>query len=389
MTSHPTAQSLVLDLLALPGRSGGEEQVAAFITRQLRQGGVPAEAIRTDRAHLRSLFGGGQGNLVCRLPGTVRGPRRLLMAHMDTVPLCAGASPRVRGNWVLSADPQTALGADDRAGTAVVLWTVLEILRQGLPHPPLTLLWTVQEEVGLYGARHLELGLLGKPRLAINFDGGPAAKITLGATGGCHLEIAVEGLAAHAGVAPDAGVSAIAIASLAIAELHRQGWHGKVKKSGGQGTSNVGVIHGGDATNVVTSRVHLQAEARSHDPVFRQRIVDEIQAAFEKAARTVRNREGLAGSVAVSARLDYEAFLLAKDDPSVRAAEEAIRAVGGEPSWSVSNGGLDANWMAARGIPTVTLGCGQSEAHTTAERLDLTQFHLACDVALRLATQGG
>ena len=94
---------------------------------------MPAERISTDQAHLRSPFGGRQGNLVCRMPGTVRGPRRLLMAHMDTVPLCAGASPRVRGNWVLPADPQTALGADDRAGTAVVLWTALEILRQAWP----------------------------------------------------------------------------------------------------------------------------------------------------------------------------------------------------------------------------------------------------------------
>ena len=257
----------------------------------------------------------------------------------------------------------------------------------GLAHPPLTLLWTVQEEVGLYGARYLQMGRLGKPRLAINFDGGPADKVTIGATGGYRLEIAVQGLAAHAGVAPDAGVSAIAIASLAIAALHRGGWHGKVHKGGRQGTSNVGVIRGGEATNVVTPRVDLRAEARSHDPAFRQRIVREIQRAFAKAAQTVRNREGVTGSVKISGRLDYEAFLLAKDDASVRAAEEAIRAVGGEPSTAVSNGGLDANWMTARGIATVTLGCGQSDPHTTAERLDLAQFRRACDVALRLATQ--
>jgi tripeptide aminopeptidase len=386
MISQPNAESLLLELLSLPGPSGGEEQVAEFITRQLRQAGAPAESISSDRAHLRSPFGGRQGNLVCRLPGTVRGPRLLLMAHMDTVPLCAGASPRVRGNWVLPADPQTALGADDRSGTAVVLWTALEILRQGLPHPPLALLWTVQEEVGLWGARHLDLGRLGKPRLAVNFDGGPAEKVTIGATGGCRLEIAVHGLAAHAGVAPEAGVSAIAIASLAIAALHREGWHGKIEKGGRQGTSNVGVIRGGEATNVVTPRVDLLAEARSHDPVFRGRIVREIRRAMEKASRTVRNRQGVAGSVEISDRLDYEAFLLPKDDVSIRAAEEAIRAVGGEPCRAVSNGGLDANWMTARGIPTVTLGCGQSDPHTTSERLDLAQFRLACRVALRLAT---
>jgi tripeptide aminopeptidase len=149
----------------------------------------------------------------------------------------------------------------------------------------------------------------------------------------------------------------------------------------------VGVIRGGEATNVVTPRVDLRAEARSHDPAFRRRIVREMERAFQKAARTVRNREGVAGSVAISGRLDYEAFVLAKNDASVRAAEEAIRAAGGEPFRAVSDGGLDANWMTARGIPTVTLGCGQCNPDTTAERLDLAQFRLACDVALRLATK--
>jgi tripeptide aminopeptidase len=228
--------------------------------------------------------------------------------------------------------------------------------------------------------------MLGRPRLAFNFDGGSPEQVTVGATGGYRMQIRVRGLASHAGVAPEKGVSAIAIASLAVAELHREGWHGLVIRDGACGTSNVGVIRGGDATNVVTPEVELHAEARSHDPAFRRRIVRAIQRAFREAARSVRNVDGVRGGVTIRGRLDYESFRLADDDPSLAAAEAAVRAAGGEPVRAISNGGLDANWLTARGIPSVTLGTGVANAHTTDERLDLRQFHQACRIASRLAT---
>lgn len=383
------SERLVMELLALPGRSGREGRVMQWIADRLRQAGVPASAMVYDRAHCRSPHGGEVGNLVCRLPGTVRGPRRLLMAHVDTVPLAEAARPVRHGQWVVPADESTALGADDRAGAAVVLGTALEILRGNRPHPPLTFLWTVQEETGLHGARHARLGLLGKVGLAFNFDGGSPEKITVGATGGFRMEIVVTGVASHAGVAPEAGVSAVAIAALAVAQLHRDGWHGRVEKGRHSGTSNVGVIRGGEATNVVTPRVELHAEARSHDPAFRRRIVRAIEQAFHKAARAVRNTAGVCGQVQIEGRLDYEAFQLAENDPSVLAAEAAIRELGGEPLRAISNGGLDANWMTARGVPTATLGCGQANPHTTAERLDVRQYRQACQIALHLASCPG
>ncbi len=357
-----------------------------FICGELRRAGVPRGTIQTDRAHQRSPHGGQVGNLALVLPGTRPGPRRLLMAHVDTVPLCEGTRPVVRGAVVAPADRRTALGADDRSGAAVVLATALEILRRKLPHPPLTFFWTVQEEVGLVGARYARLRMLARPRLAFNFDGGTPGKLTVGATGGYRMEIRVKGLAAHAGGAPEDGVSAIAIASLAVAELHREGWHGQIHKGGHTGTSNVGVIRGGDATNVVTPYVEVRAEARSHDPAFRERIVRAIERAFRKAARSVRNREGVRGQVRFKGRLEYEAFKLPDDEPCVLCAEAAVRSVGGKPVRAIANGGLDANWMTARGIPTVSLGCGQKNAHTTKERLNLAEFHQACRIALCLAT---
>lgn len=382
----PAALDLALELMAIPGTSGQEGQVAELITQRLRQAGAAKAAIESDHAHHQTPIAGQVGNLVFTLPGTLAGPRRLLMAHMDTVPLCVGSRPHRTGRQVRSADRQTGLGADDRAGCAVVLTAALEILRRKLPHPPLTFFWPVQEEVGLHGVRFARLGLLGKPRLAFNWDGGPAEKLTVGATGAYRMVIEVLGLASHAGGAPEHGVSAITIAGVAIADLYNRGWLGDVRQGGEHGTSNIGVIQGGAATNVVTDRVLIRAEARSHIPKFRQEILRTIRGAFEQAAGGVRSVSGACGKIKFVSRMDYEAFRLHDREPCVLAAEAAVRAIGGDPQRAISNGGLDANWLTARGIPTVTLGCGQVNVHTTSERLDISAFERACRIGLRLAT---
>ena len=380
------AVRLLMRMMAIPGRSGQEGRITEFLRKELVRAGAQAEWMQHDRAHTKSPHGGEVGNLVLKLPGTVAGPRRLLLAHCDTVPICVGSKPTREGNRIYSVNPASGLGADDRTGSAVLLLTARRILKRGLPHPPLTFLWTVQEETGLSGVRNLKTSLLGRPALAFNFDGGPADKLTIGATGACRLNIQVRGVPSHAGMAPELGVSAIAIASLAIAELHAGGWHGLVEKDGKSGTSNIGVIRGGEATNVVTDLVTIRAEARSHDSRFRERISGEIERAFERAVKAVQSAEGRQGEVSIETHGDYEAFQLPMDDPSVAAAAEAIRAEGHEPNYAIANGGLDANWMTAHGFPCVTLGCGQKNIHTVNEEVELGHFHLARRLALRLAT---
>ena len=354
--------------------------------RQVAGGRRAAEAVVSDNAHQHTLIKGNTGNLIFKLPGTLKGQRRMLTAHMDTVPICVGTQPKVEGEFVRSANPQTGLGADNRGGCGTILSAALEILENNLPHPPLTFCWFIQEEIGLHGARHVQKSLLGKPAMCFNWDGGACDKITIGATGGYRMTIDVEGLASHAGVCPERGVSAIAIASLAIADLARNGWHGLIEKGKHRGTSNVGYIHGGEATNVVTDRVTLKAEARSHYPKFRGQIIKAIEKAFADAAKEIKSSEGKRGSVLIEGRLDYEAFLIDPQSDCVRLAEEAATAVGRQPQRAVSNGGLDANWLNAHGIPTVTLGCGQMNVHMTSEMLDLAAYRDACRIALRLAT---
>jgi tripeptide aminopeptidase len=376
----------VMQLIRIPGGSGHELPVANHISQLLLQAGVAESAIQTDTAHRRSPAGGDTGNLIVRLKGTVRGPRRLLMAHMDTVPLAVGCTPVRDGDWIRPKSAATALGGDNRAGCAVVLTAVLELLRQQLDHPPLTLLFTVQEETGLRGARFLTPARLGRPELCFNWDGRQPGSLIVGAVGASNLTLTVEGIASHAGVHPEQGVNALVAASQAIADLQEHGWHGLVLKGRRRGTSNIGIVQGGDATNVVMPSVILQAEARSHDSGFRQRIVAEFRKAFEKSVRKLKSSTGRAGQLTFVEDVRYQAFQIPPDSPCVQTAAESLTRLNVEPEIRLSDGGLDANWMMEHGFPTVTMGCGQHQIHTVDEKLSIPEYLTACRMALSLAT---
>jgi tripeptide aminopeptidase len=383
--NQTAAVKRVMDLIAIPGGSGSEASVAHWISQQIQQAGLPPESILTDTAHRKSPAGGDSGNLIIRLKGTRRGPRRLLMAHMDTVPLAVGAVPVLDGDWIRPKSPNTALGGDNRAGCAVVLTAILEILQQHADYPPLTLLFTVQEEIGLRGAKFLNTSKLGRPELCFNWDGRDPASLVIGAVGASNLAIRINGIASHAGAHPERGVNAAIVAATALASLRKSGWHGLVRKGRSRGASNVGVIRGGDATNVVMPLVELEAEARSHDSDFRQRIVAAWNDAFTTAANSITNAEGLAGSLEFHEEIRYEPFRIDPASPCVHAAQQAVRNAKLEPLLQICDGGLDANWMAVHGCPTVTLGCGQHEIHTVKERLNVPQYLDACRIAIHAA----
>ena len=382
-----SALELVIQMMAIPGKSGKEKEIAQFIVDQLKQYGISDEQIQFDDAHTQSdILQGQTGNLIVDIPGNTDQPRRLLMAHIDTVPLCVGCQPVREGEVIKSADPATALGGDDRAGASVVLNTIRLIKQHDLPHPPLTILFAIQEEVELVGSRHVDVDKLNSPEQCFNWDGASESLAIIGATGTEHLDIEVLGIASHAGAHPQDGVSAIAIASRAINSLVENGWHGRVEKGQQTGTSNIGLVHGGNATNVVMDRLVLDVEARSHNKEFRMKIVKAFEKAFEQAAREIKNEAGKAGKVKISVRHKYASFKLDPEEPVVATAKQAIEAIGLTPEVRVVNGGLDANWMTAHGFPTVTLGCGQNGIHTVKEQLFVDQFLNACKIGLLIGT---
>lgn len=375
----------VMKLMAIPGKSCQEGLISEAVVGELRAAGVPADDILFDDAHTRTNLPGEVGNLIVRIPGTKPGPTVLLSAHLDTVPICVGCKPIREGEHVRSDDPSTGLGADNRAGVAAILTAALELLKSDRPYSPLVLCFFVQEEIGLQGSRNLDPQVLGPIDLALNFDGGTVDKLVVGATGGERMRINISGKASHAGIAPEEGVNAGTIASLAIASLYRDGWLGRIEQGGGMGTSNVGVISGGEATNVVLPELLVRAEARSHDSDMRTRIVEAFRAAFAAAAEEVKSSQGVVGSVQFSSQLDYDSFRLPDDSASVLAAKAAVTQLGREPVSAMAGGGVDANWLYRHGIHAVTLGCGQRDVHTTAERLNLQDYLDACRITMLVA----
>jgi tripeptide aminopeptidase len=388
------ALTRLMRFLAVEGVTGREAAIGRELVAALKEVGVPAKSIRFDEAHRRIPLPTETGNLIVDLPGRgalANAPRILFMTHMDTVPLCAGAKPKVQGRKVVNT-VRTALGGDNRTGCATLVTLAAELAKQKLDHPPITLLFTVREESGLWGARFVDLDDLGRPVMGFNYDGRNANGVVIGAVGADRWEVEIFGRASHAGVAPERGISATMILAQALADVRAGGWFGKVERNTGKGTSNVGPVTGGegrpagDATNVVTDYVHVKGESRSHDAKFFKEITAAYKAAFVKAAADVRNSEGRAGRVKFKAATDYYPFLMKETAPVVTRAVATLKSIGLEPMVRTANGGLDANWLNRNGLPTVTFGAGQNEPHTVDEWVDLAEFENACRLAVALAT---
>lgn len=386
-----SAEDRLMRYLAIEGVSGHEKAIAGAIADELKSLGVPASAIRHDEAHKHIDLPTEVGNLYVDLPGTRPGKRLLFSTHLDTVPLCAGAKPKRDGDRIVP-EGKTALGGDNRTGCAVLVTLIEALLKHNLPHPPITLLFTVREESGLQGARHIRPEDLKGAAMGFNVDGKLAADLITGAVGAQSWECEITGKASHAGVAPEKGISSTLVASIAIAEAHRDGWFGKVVKPEGHGTSNVGVFGGknmhaaGDATNVVTDYVYVKGETRSPDTTFAAKITKAYEAAFNRAQAAVKDDAGETAGVEFRGKAQYPSFNLPDDSPAVAHAKRAAKSLGLEPKTVFSNGGLDANWLAGHGVPTVTIGAGQYEIHTVKEYVDLKEFAVGCRLAIALAT---
>lgn len=377
----------LLELLVIDGPPAAENNVALAIRRLLLGAGLPETALQADRAQDQSEYGGDCGNLIVRLDGRRGGARRLFSCHMDTIPNAVGCAPVRRLERIVNTAEGRALGGDNRAGCAILLEVARSLLERQGDHAPATLVFLVQEEVGLVGARGLDLPALGPelPAMGFNFDGGRADCLITSVIGTERFTIDLTGVEAHAGAHPENGVSCGVIFARALHHLAEAGWHGAIEQAGGTGSANVGIVRGGQGSNVVMPSLHVLAEARSHDPAFRRTIIDTWQNAFVRAVDETRNADGATGNVEFGPGPTYEAFALGSDEPAVQLAQQTAAAMGISVECQTNNGGMDANWLTAHGIPTITIGCGQRQVHTPGEWVDLADFRRACTLAVSLA----
>jgi tripeptide aminopeptidase len=379
------ALKTLLSALSIPGVTGEEKAAGDWAVRRLAAAGVPRKNIFRDNAHKKIPLPTQDGNVIAHVPGTVPCPRRMFSAHLDTVDLAAGVVPIRRGSRIIPRG-HTALGGDDRTGVASIITALETVLKKRLPHPPITILFTVREESGLWGAKFVNPRDLLRPAFGVNIDGGSPAEFHIGAVGADRWEVDITGIASHAGVHPEKGVSAIAIASAAIDKVRRSGWFGKVVKGRQRGTSNVGVISGGSATNIVADHAFVKGESRSHDMAFVSKITGAYRSAFERAVSSIKNDKGRRGRIDFRVSRDYFPFRLKDGEPVIALARSAARAAGMRPTFGVVNGGLDANHLTRVGIPVITLGAGQHNPHTVDEYIDIREYLGGCRVLVAMMT---
>ncbi len=358
--------ALFTDLAAVPSPPGEERDVADRVSSYLRDLGLE---VSEDDAGER--IGSTAGNLYARVePSGDGGTPLFFCAHLDTVPPEGAIEPVVEDGVIRNA-AGTILGADNKAAVAVMLAATRRVLSENRPHAGIELLFTPKEETGLHGAAAFDHERL-RARVGYVYDqAAPIGEVILGAPYAHALEMHFHGRAAHAGMYPEEGRSAIAAAAKAIADLRL----GRVDE---ESTANVGLIKGGTAANIVPERCSFVAEARSHDP---QKLADLVRDMVESATFAAGLEDC---QVETEVRKSYSGYRFKRDDFVVRLARAALERTGHQPSLELSGGAADANVFNERGLHCVNLANGMAEIHTPNEHIAVSALEEMVDVTLAL-----
>ena len=313
-----------------------------------------------------------KGNVYGRRSGV--GDPILLTAHMDSVAPAEGKQAVVRDGVIYSAG-DTVLGADDLAAIAAFLEGIEAAFEQHQPIRAVEVLWTVEEETGLYGARATETERL-KSQLAIAFDmNGPVGQICVGSPAHDTFTAFVYGQASHAGVAPEKGISAIQIAAEGIAAM-------QLGRIDDETTANIGLISGGKANNIIPDQVELQGEARSRSLDKLDHQMQQMQSALETAA------ERFGGRVEFHHERHYGPSVLAAHDEIVQVAQAAIQSIGITPQLVVTGGGSDVSILTGKGIQAANLSIGYEEIHSTNEHIPVAELAKAAQIIEKILLEG-
>lgn len=346
-----------LALLSVDSYYGDEERVVQVI--KPRMDGLDV-TWRSDQ----------HGNLIGVWPARDKRSEPLILnAHMDTVRPTPGMVPVVKSDGVHS-DGSSVLGADDKAGVAAIMEAVQAYHESGQPHGPVELLFTSGEDVGHIGSKAFNVADVTSRRCYVFDAGGPVGSVVTRAPGQRRFALTFRGKAAHAGVEPELGISAISIAARAIDRMPL----GRVDDIT---TANVGTIEGGQAYNIVAPEATVTVESRSlSEKRLEQQVADVTNAATQAA-------EAYGGEVEIETHTFYQAYQLDESDPAVQLADTAIEAAGIEVQHVSTGGGSDAHEFNEKGITSVCLGMGYIDVHSIKEFMP----HDALQDATRLAVE--
>lgn len=344
-------------LVEVDNPSGQETEMARFVMDLLRREDLVPEQ-------------DAKGNVITRVPG--QGEPLLLSAHLDSVAPATGKRAII-DNGIIRSGGDTVLGSDDLAGIAAIIEAVRSVRSNGGGHRAAELVFSVEEEVGLKGIKALDWSkITAKQGVALDLNG-EVGGICVASPGHDMLEVTIFGKAAHAGVAPEQGISAILVAAEAITAMPL----GRIDE---ETTANVGTIQGGAARNIVPERVDLLCEARSRDNNKLRAQTDAMRTAFEAAAA----RHGARAEVVVTHQ--YDASLFPPDAPIVRLCQEAATKAGLTPKLVETGGGSDVSVLNMHGIEAVNLSVGYREIHSTAEHIAVADLEKAARLVEALLT---
>ena len=361
----PEVAALFVELAGVPSPPGEERAVADRVTDYLR-----GLALLVDEDDAGARIESTIGNLYSRIEPNGGGTPLFFCAHLDTVPPEGPLQPVVEDGVVRNAGG-TILGADNKSAVAAMLEATRRVLAENRPHGGIELLFTPKEEVGLRGAAAFDQERL-NARVGYVYDhAGPVGEVILGAPFQCKLDVAFHGRAAHSGMYPEEGRSAIAAAARAIADL-------RLGRLDDETTANVGSIRGGSARNIVPERCFFEAEARCHDERKLAELVEEMLETITFA--------GQLAECDVETQVDPSArgYRFKRDDEPVRLAAAAFDLVGVQPSYGLSGGGADANVFNERGLQCLNLANGMTDIHTPDERIAIADLERMVDVTLAL-----
>ncbi len=347
-------EKVFLELARVPGPSKKEGKIAQKVASILWNMGLE---VFFDRAGEK--IGGESGNLYAFLDGLKSSSTLLLNAHLDTIESTKGLKV-VRKKGFFRPASNTILGADDRAGVAVILTALNRIIKENLPHPPLEIVFTVAEEIGLLGAKNLEFSRI-KARKGLVLDGGKGGTIINQAPSQEKIVARFKGRAAHAGVEPEKGINSIKAAALAVARL-------KLGKIDEETTANVGVIRGGKATNIVPEETLVEAEVRSRDEKKLKKVREEMIASFKRGAKEIKAR------VEIERQLLYKGFSLSPDSSWAKTVFQAAKEAGLKPVFQSTCGGSDTNVFNFHKIEAFNIGIGAFNPHSKKEKLSLKEM---------------
>ncbi len=347
-----------IDLVQVDSETKFEAEIASVLKLKFKTLGI--EVIEDDAKNKTDHQA---NNLICNLKGNIDNMDTIFFtAHMDTVTPGKNIKPSIENDYIVS-DGTTILGADDKAGIAVLLETIRLLNENNLKHGDIQFVITVGEESGLAGAKALDTSLLNAKFGYALDSNGPVGNIVVEAPYQSKISTKVYGKSAHAGVAPEKGVSAITVAAKAISKMNL----GRIDD---ETTANIGYFQGGKETqtNVVCDYVEIVSEARSLKKDKLLKTVNEIQTAYESTA------EKFGGRTEVVVEEIYPGFQYNKDDDVVRIAQNAAEKHGLPTDILKSGGGSDANIFNGYGIPTVNLSVGYEHIHTTKERIHVSNL---------------